>query len=65
MSSNTTYYNPLTSGYCATSYMFRPIHMAIFRLLREDVFYNTVQLLYTTTTLQIYYNYTITVLQLY
>jgi hypothetical protein len=36
----------LTSVYCAPSYMFKPIHMAIFRLLREEVFYNTVQLHY-------------------
>jgi hypothetical protein len=40
MSSNKIYiYIMLTSVYCAPIYMFRPIHMAIFWLLREEVFY--------------------------
>jgi hypothetical protein len=32
--------------YCDPSYMFRPIYMAIFRLLREEGFYIIVQLYY-------------------
>jgi hypothetical protein len=36
----------LTIVYCAPSYMFRPIHIAIFRLLREEGFYITVRLYY-------------------
>jgi hypothetical protein len=31
----------LTIVYCAASYMFRPIHMAIFRLLREKKNYSS------------------------
>jgi hypothetical protein len=36
----------LTIVYCVQSYMFRPIHMAIFRLLREEGFCITIQLYY-------------------
>jgi hypothetical protein len=38
ISSNTTYYNLSTSVYFTPSYMFRPIHVNIFRLLCEEVF---------------------------
>jgi hypothetical protein len=37
--SNTTYYNLSTSVYCTSSYMFRPVYIAIFRFLCDDVFY--------------------------
>jgi hypothetical protein len=42
ISSNTTYMS-LTTVYFAPSYMFRPIHMAFFRLLCEEVSYITVK----------------------